>query len=56
MINTGDTAWVLISTALVSFLMIPHYGLYGAAVALIVSALIQAVGSGLILKRELGRS
>jgi O-antigen/teichoic acid export membrane protein len=44
---------VLISTGLISFLMIPHYGLYGAAIALIASALIQIIGSAWIVKREI---
>jgi O-antigen/teichoic acid export membrane protein len=44
---------VLISTGLISFLMIPRYALYGAAIALIASALIQTVGAGWIVQRAI---
>jgi O-antigen/teichoic acid export membrane protein len=45
---------VLVSTGLISFLLIPRYGLYGAATALIASALIQMVGAAWIVKRAIG--
>ena len=42
---------VLVSTAVFSFLLIPKLKLYGAAVALIISALIQIVGALWIIQR-----
>ncbi|NLF26224.1 MAG: oligosaccharide flippase family protein [Deltaproteobacteria bacterium] len=44
---------VLVSTSLTAFLLIPHWGLYGAAFALITSALIQIIGSAWIVVRAL---
>ena len=44
---------VITSTFLISFLFIPHFKLYGAAMALIASALIQIVGGALIVRRAI---
>jgi O-antigen/teichoic acid export membrane protein len=44
---------VLASTILGSFLLIPRWGLYGAALALVASALIQIIGSAWIVGRAL---
>jgi O-antigen/teichoic acid export membrane protein len=41
---------VLTSTFLISFFLIPHFKLYGAAMALIVSALIQIIGGIFIVR------
>lgn len=46
---------VLISTTVFSFLLIPQFKLYGAAMALIASALIQITGALWILKRAIRR-
>jgi len=42
---------VLVATFLISLLLIPYFKLYGAAMALIVSALIQIVGGAFIVRR-----
>jgi len=47
---------VMVSTWLASYLMVPYYGLYGAAFALIISALAQTIGSILVLRRELKKN
>ena len=47
---------VLMSTTLSSFLLIPHYKLNGAAIALLISAAIQIAGSALIVEREIART
>ena len=47
---------VLISTALTSYLAIPHFQLNGAALALFVSAVIQIIGSALIVQYEINRN
>ena len=44
---------VLSSTFLISFFLIPHFKLYGAAIALIVSALIQIAGGAFIIRRAI---
>jgi O-antigen/teichoic acid export membrane protein len=46
---------VLMSTTLSSYLLIPHYKLNGAAIALLISAAIQIAGSALIVEREIAR-
>lgn len=47
---------VLLSTASASYLFIPHYKLNGAALALLISAVIQIAGSALIVRREIERN
>lgn len=47
---------VLTSTALISYFCIPHSQLLGAALALFVSALVQIVGSALIVQGEINRN
>ena len=44
---------VLIATFLMSFFLIPHFKLYGAAMALIISALIQIMGGIFIVGRAI---
>lgn len=44
---------VLVATFLISLLLIPYFKLYGAAMALIVSAILQIVGGAFIVRRAI---